>query len=196
MNAICSTLVVASIIGTLLLATAPSSAAPSEPSASTPVSVTQIVPAAQPSIKANSMTEAKISKVVESGMSASNLTGLVSLILALSIASERLVEIIKGFVPMLNKAISSSDDKSRNAEGRRQAYIQILAVVSGIFTAYLSRNYIPQEIAAPTETWTVLGLGLLASGGSGFWNSVLGYVTKLKDIKKVEVDVAKKALAQ
>jgi len=43
------------------------------------------------------------------------------------------------------------------------------------------------------KSWSILGLGLLASGGSGFWNSVLTYVTKVKDIKTVEADAKKKA---
>jgi hypothetical protein len=34
------------------------------------------------------------------------------------------------------------------------------------------------------DGWTgKLALGLLASGGSGFWNSILTYVNKAKDIK-------------
>jgi hypothetical protein len=32
-----------------------------------------------------------------------------------------------------------------------------------------------------------VALGLLASGGSGFWNAVLGYVKNVKDIKKSEL---------
>jgi len=31
-------------------------------------------------------------------------------------------------------------------------------------------------------------LGLLASGGSGFWNSVLTFVNKVKDVKKLEAE--------
>lgn len=117
------------------------------------------------------------------------LTSIVSLILALSIASERLVEIIKGFVPSLDKANTIND----KAEGRRRSYLQILAVLSGILTAYLSRDYVPDEIAHSINGWSILGLGLLASGGSGFWNSVLTYLTKVKDIKSVEAATLKKA---
>ena len=120
-------------------------------------------------------------------MDATNLTAIVGVILALSIASERLVEIIKGFIPGLDK-----QDSDPKAEGRRRSYLQILAVLSGVLTAFLARDYIPPEIAKPTESWAILGLGLLASGGSGFWNSVLTYVTKAKDLKKVEAVVAAK----
>ena len=120
-------------------------------------------------------------------MDATNLTAIVSVILALSIASERLVEIIKGFIPSLDK-----QDSDPKAEGRRRSYLQILAVLSGVLTAFLAKDYIPPEIAKPTESWAILGLGLLASGGSGFWNSVLTYVTKTKDLKKLEAVVAAK----
>jgi hypothetical protein len=33
-----------------------------------------------------------------------------------------------------------------------------------------------------------LALGLLASGGSGFWNSILAYVTKAEDLKAAEAE--------
>jgi hypothetical protein len=121
-------------------------------------------------------------------MDATKITAIVGVILALSIASERLVEIIKGFIPKLNN--KNTDAK---AEGIRCSVVQILAVLSGVLTAFLARDYIPPEIAKPSESWSILGLGLLASGGSGFWNSVLTYVTKVTDIKKSE---AKKAAGQ
>ena len=124
-------------------------------------------------------------------MDATNLTAIVGVILALSIASERLVEIIKGFIPGLDK-----QDSDPKAEGRRRSYLQILAVLSGVLTAFLARDYIPPEIAKPTESGAILGLGLLASGGSGFWNSVLTYVTKAKDLKKLEAVAAKKAAGE
>lgn len=120
------------------------------------------------------------------------LTTIVTLILALSVASERLVEIIKGFIPGLDKQIL--DDPK--AEGRRRSYLQILAVLSGVLTALLAQDYIPKEIADAAKGWSILGLGLLASGGSGFWNSILTYVMKVKDIKKVEAEEKKKAAAQ
>jgi len=122
-------------------------------------------------------------------MNTDQLILMATFILSLSIASERLVEIIKGFVPALNKA---SDDPA--AEGRRRSYLQMLAVVSGIVTAYLARDFIPPGIADPTNSVAIIGLGLLASGGSGLWNSVLTYLLQIKDLKKTEVDTAKKNL--
>jgi len=111
-------------------------------------------------------------------MDLTHLSALISLILALSVASERLVEIIKGLVPFLDKK-----DSRPAAERRRHSYVQFLAVLSGIFTAWLARDYIPEEIAEPTREWSIIGLGLLASGGSGFWNSILTFVYKVSKAK-------------
>lgn len=120
-------------------------------------------------------------------MDGTKISAIVSLILALSIASERLVEIVKGFFPWLDK--SSSDPKT---EGRRRSVLQILAVASGIATAMLAKDYVPPELSSATkDLWGVLGLGLLASGGSGFWNSILTYVARVKDIKNAQADAMK-----
>jgi len=122
-------------------------------------------------------------------MDMTKLTTVVSLLIGLSIASERLVEILKGFIPALDQ--QSSDP---HKEGRRRAVLQILAVIAGIVTASLASPMIPKEVYDATSIWGILALGLLASGGSGFWNSVLTYVTKVKDIKKLEVEEKKQVV--
>jgi drug/metabolite transporter (DMT)-like permease len=115
-------------------------------------------------------------------MDVSKLSAIIAILVALSVASERLVEIVKNLIPWLNQQL---DDPMR--EGWRRAALQILAVGAGIVTALLARP--AMEGVAP-EGWTewpgVLALGLLASGGSGFWNSVQTYVSKAKDLKKFE----------
>jgi hypothetical protein len=115
-------------------------------------------------------------------MELGNLSTLVSLLIALSVASERLVEIIKGVIPFLN---CTNDDPTK--EGWRKAALQALAVVAGIITALLARSAIGESVPAVlNSTPGFLALGLLASGGSGFWNSILTYVNKVKDIKALE----------
>jgi hypothetical protein len=110
----------------------------------------------------------------------------IGLLVALSIASERLVEIIKGLIPWLNTA--NSDPK---AEARRKVVLQILAVVVGIATAFLAQTSgslpegsLPPGWNTPVGIFTV---GLLASGGAGFWNAILSYVLQMKELKKMEV---------
>jgi hypothetical protein len=116
-------------------------------------------------------------------MDTTKLATIVGLLVGLSVASERLVEIVKNLTPVLR------DEKpTERGEGRRQAALQILAVAAGILTAYLARPVIPDGVFPITDRYTAtLALGLLASGGSGFWNSVLTYVLNLKDLTKVEV---------
>jgi hypothetical protein len=116
-----------------------------------------------------------------------DLTALIGVIISLSVASERLVEIIKGFIPFLDRK-ADTDQK----EGIRRSLIQILAVGSGVLTAFMAKDFLPMEIANSAGNWNIIGLGLLTSGGSGFWNSILTYVTKVKDIKSAEVSTANK----
>jgi drug/metabolite transporter (DMT)-like permease len=103
-------------------------------------------------------------------------------LVALSIASERLVEIIKGLIPALSKR---QEDATK--EGRRAAILQIIAVLSGILTAFLampaSKGVLPGTL---TSLPGILALGLLASGGSGFWNAILSYLLQIKNLKKSE----------
>jgi hypothetical protein len=128
----------------------------------------------------------------EKTMDTTNLTAIVGLLIALSVASERLVEIIKGVIPPLNK-----ENSDVNKEGVRRAALQVLAVAAGVITAFLARPSIPEGLipADATGGWPVFALGLLASGGSGFWNSVLTYVTKAKEVKSAEAAEKKRATA-
>jgi hypothetical protein len=122
------------------------------------------------------------------------LIALIGVIISLSVASERLVEIIKGFIPGLDQKIIDNEKR----EGVRRSLLQILAVISGILTALMAKDFLPPEIAKSAGNFNIniIGLGLLASGGSGFWNSILTYVTKVKDIKTVEAKAAVKAAAE
>ena len=121
-----------------------------------------------------------------------NLSTVVAVIIALSIASERLVAIIQGLIPALN---NKSEDVKR--EGRRTATLQAMAVVAGIVTALLCQPALTKVVP---ETWStfpgILALGLLASGGSGFWNSILTYVLKLKDVQAAAAKTAERALRE
>lgn len=112
------------------------------------------------------------------------LTEIVGVILTLSIASERLAEIIKGLFPYLS--IKKEDDPK--AEGRRRSALQAISVATAILTAFLAKPYFPPELAVNTgKGWAIVGLGLLASGGSGLWNSILGYMTGLKDLQQKKI---------
>ena len=113
-------------------------------------------------------------------MNTAHLVAIVGLLVALSVASERLVEIIKGVIPQLSG--KSTNEWKENA---RRSANQLLAVGAGMVTAYLARPAIPPDVLPTTDDLTVtIALGLLASGGSGFWNAVLTYLLQVKDIKE------------
>jgi hypothetical protein len=111
---------------------------------------------------------------------------LAGIVLAVSIASERLVEIIKGFVPWLNEQRPMPYE-----EGKRKAVLQLLAVLAGIGTAYAGGDYIGQGFGEANRYWAIPLVGLLASGGSGLWNSILSYFVQAKDLKKAEAKEAR-----
>ncbi len=120
-------------------------------------------------------------------MDASKLAAVVSVLVALSVASERLVEIVKGMIRFLNEAHADGS----NSERWRRVLLQLLSVVAGVGTALLAQPAIKDVLPGLAENWWgILSLGLLASGGSGFWNAVLTYVLNVKDMKEA---LAKKA---
>jgi tellurite resistance protein TehA-like permease len=120
-------------------------------------------------------------------MPINSLPAVLTLLVALSVATERAVEILKSLVPWLDTVRPEPA-----SEGRRRATIQALAVVFGVIIAYFSWPIIAQVVAQPQpktpapDISTILALGLLSSGGSGFWNSILGYVVSLKVLKGAE----------
>jgi len=129
-------------------------------------------------------------------MDTSKLVTIVSLLITLSIASERLSEIVKGLIPLLNQ-----ENPDPDKEGWRRAAIQILAVASGIVTTIIARPIITEmfkglfgndtnlDLSFPSPA--IFALGLLASGGSAFWNSILEYFLQIKDLREIKVERAK-----
>lgn len=118
-------------------------------------------------------------------MDINNISAAVAMLIALSIASERLVEITKGYMPSLSQARDNPAD-----EGRRKATIQFIAVAAGIVTTFLAAPALPPN-TIPDNWLSKLAIGLLASGGSGFWNSIQGYVAQAKEVKKAQVEDVK-----
>jgi len=107
-----------------------------------------------------------------------NLTAFITLIGAISAAVKRVVEIMKGMIPVLAKGRQGS------AEGVRRAVLQILAGVVGPMITYGAQPEIASTMPALSAAkvgWIGYGVvGLLASGGSGLWNHVLDIVQAMK----------------
>jgi hypothetical protein len=116
-------------------------------------------------------------------MDINNISSVVALLAALSVASERLVEIVKGFSSFL-----STENTDATRERWRKALLQILALLAGLLTAWLTKDTSAVKALIPDTNLAWIPLGLLASGGSGFWNSIQTYLAKAKELKKAEVE--------
>lgn len=122
-------------------------------------------------------------------MDTTQLSTIVGLLAALSVASERLIEIVKGFIPWLDK-----QNPDPSTETRRRAALHALAAVAGVLTAIVAGQAFPDTLHVPPGLLGKVVLGLLASGGSGFWNSILDYVNNAKDLKGAQAEQKKQPL--
>jgi hypothetical protein len=103
----------------------------------------------------------------------------VAYLAALSMAAERLVQIIRG-IPGLE--LATENEKDLKAEARRSAKINGLAVLTGLITSAIAHWLGVLPVA---KNWPeVLMYGVLAGAGSGFWNAVLSYLLELKSLNK------------
>ncbi|HTS35507.1 MAG TPA: hypothetical protein VMH04_07550 [Candidatus Solibacter sp.] len=125
------------------------------------------------------------------------LTSIATLGLTLSIAVERVLEILKGFIPAL-----STPRVALKAEYIRVAILHFLSVSIGSIASGLGHVDLFQRVGgAQAQASGTLSLytgyiicGLLAAGGSAFWNHLLDIIkaVKIKDesgAKKAAADV-------
>ncbi len=116
------------------------------------------------------------------------ITSIVALLGGMSLSVERVVEIIKNMVPFL--AGQQVDEKK---ERWRRAMLHFLSALAGTVIALVAQEQIqPLLPNIFTETGEIglpdcILLGLLASGGSGFWNQSLAIVEEIKKAKKLQV---------
>lgn len=112
----------------------------------------------------------------------SNLPTIITLLIALSVATERFVEIVKGFFWQL-----SERKEDPRLEARRRVILHALAALGGMGTTVLAWPVVQEVVPGETTPLTVVALGLLASGGSGFWNTILTYVLNLKELRRADL---------
>jgi hypothetical protein len=127
------------------------------------------------------------------------LSTLIGLVLAISLASERLVAIIQTLLPNLLPIEKTLETEEKNllASKWRQILLMLFTFVSCWATStLLTENFDPfGSIVISSETklkLPVVIMGLLSSGGSAFWNHLLGYTKEVKEI--IMLTKAKKTL--
>jgi len=130
------------------------------------------------------------------------LKAIVVVLVALSMASERIIEIVKQMLP----AKWLVDAWPAAQEPRRQALLQAMAgVVAGVI-AWLSHDQIAAMVPAnmaPFLHWPAyVLLGAMCSAGSGFWNHILDIFRAMKIEREAKAELhvrqlnAQRALAK
>ena len=102
-----------------------------------------------------------------------SLTSFLTYVAALSVATERVTEFLKR-IPWLSDLLSKR--KEGTNEDLRVLAVNLLAIVVGTLLCHAFPEALQTAgIGDGKEvSWFLcLGFGLLASGGSGFWNSAL-----------------------
>ena len=111
-----------------------------------------------------------------------------AIMIALSVAVERIVEILKamlGGMPVVR--ILFEPCKTQNAENVRCAFLYLLsAAIGGLIAGFSNVNVLPGS-QHPDLSYAVAGL--LASGGSAFWNHALDLMQAAK-VAREEVTAA------
>lgn len=120
-----------------------------------------------------------------------DLSTTVAALSALSVVTERFVEIIKGLIPPLSQPRGNEKE-----ECWRNTALRLLAVIGGYVTVYLAHDQLGDAVKTIWDKGAEgqILLGLLASGGSGFWNAVLKYVGAIKDLRKTDAAVRSETL--
>ncbi len=115
---------------------------------------------------------------------------------AVSLSSERAVEMIKKIVPGLGK--QHSDE---SVERWRKLALRLITIIVGGFIAMAAGEQISQalpDILGQTGVGykEAVIIGLFSAGGSDMWSQALGYVNRVKDLKKLDLAEARKQLEQ
>lgn len=110
-----------------------------------------------------------------------SLSTFIALVAGISVAVERVIEVVKGAIPRLANPWSASDNY-------RKALLQVMSIVAGAIIAWQMKSQIqatlPAGLAAGVDWPTYAMVGLMSSGGSGLWNHVLDIVRSVKEEKE------------
>ncbi|MES2651068.1 MAG: hypothetical protein V4663_04975 [Bacteroidota bacterium] len=112
-----------------------------------------------------------------------SIISLITLILAISLAGERLVTLIRTLIPALADDPNAIKSPKAKAEIVRKSIVMLLAFLCCWLTAFMVKDNMEVSTTSEFAKFPSVFLGLLASGGSAFWTSLLGYTKAARDIK-------------
>lgn len=114
------------------------------------------------------------------------LTKLITLVLAISLAGERLVTLLKTSIPWLAGPTTTTPPANDRSDIPRKVVVMLISIFSCILTAYFVAKGDGNDAAKTSKDLYGLPfqlIGLLASCGSAFWTNILGYLKAVSDIK-------------
>jgi hypothetical protein len=113
-----------------------------------------------------------------------DITALFGLLAALSVATERITETIKG-LPFLSKWLAT-EQSAGAAEELRKTAIHVIAIGVGTTLASLIKGQLPPTFPVKiTDFATSLVFGAMTSGGSALWNSALDITREVNRQKQL-----------
>jgi len=117
----------------------------------------------------------------------SNLSEVSTVLVAISLATERLVVVVKTVFPKLATAptLPPGADENVHDRGRRLMVIGVAYLCALVTSWFVAGGWFIQY-ADHSRQLSVFAVALLASGGSAFWTQVVGFASAAKDARQVE----------
>ncbi|WP_396215893.1 hypothetical protein [Gemmatimonas sp.] len=124
-------------------------------------------------------------------MQLDSLSDFAPLALAGSLAMERLVVIAKTMFPWLAKPVAAEPGESEyDVDQRRRLAVLAITMTASLTTAWLIGQgnvwYMRTIAVSPDRSINWLLFGLMISGGSAFWTSIVSFASAAKDVRKLE----------
>lgn len=121
-----------------------------------------------------------------------------AVVLTVSLLNERLIEILKTYIPWFADQFDElSDEKTKRQEQFRKIIIQSITIITGVIAASILA-YEEKEFewycfhSAVYKEVNVIILGVLSSGGSAVWNHIIGFLKAVKDVRRQALSNLKK----
>lgn len=117
-----------------------------------------------------------------------NLSEFSTLLAAISLATERLVVIVKTIFPRLGTPRPASAAGVSEDEADRMRRLSVLAVayLCALATAWIVADGWTIEYGSHNRSVSIFGVALLACGGSAFWSQVVSFASAAKDARQFE----------
>jgi hypothetical protein len=125
-------------------------------------------------------------------MQLDSISDFAPLALAGSLAMERLVVIAKTMFPWLAKPVVAEPGESEyDVDQRRRLAVLSITMTASLATAWLigqerSVWYMRTISVGPDSSINWLLFGLMISGGSALWTSIVSFASAAKDVRKLE----------